>query len=1001
MNKSFSKTETTSLLNKIYKLTGIFVAIRTISPSPEYIQPTSKDCSGCTNLYDDNKSLPNVKTNRTNTLRKLLQIYDWVYMGAFSLSNDVDFDVWIKNNNTKNTITTKEKLKITFSILEARYDFLNNKNTLYLENSDSENKANKSAKDKFEKYINTFNQGVIICNPLGEINYFNSAIKYIFNTNKILNKNSVELKFEMYDKSEKLIPKKDYPVYQINKTRIPLENGVFGIKINNSPLIWIKLDGMPLFDEKNNIVEIVFVLEEITNEKVSSDEIVKAMNFLEKTQKIAFLGSFTAMLNEKTWYGNEILFDILGIDNPGVKQEKEWFDLIATDYKNTFIEQLHNDLNSNQTEHSTSFKIIKQNTKEERWVRCMAKIIRNSLGKAETIIGILQDITDIKIAEEKAKENENKYKQILNNVNDVYYKVDWNLNIIDVSPSIKHFTSTPLRRIIGRNLSEFIDVSTIKSSLLKEILTKNKIRDHFLNIKTDGNFELPVSVSATLSFDEKGQPKFIEGFIRDISERLEMESMLRINEDKFRSYIQFSPVAIIVADREGNILESNHALTRLTGYFIDSIQLSLNSPLIATESMDVYNNHAQKIEKFGFATDEITIIVKGGEKKHVRVDSVQIPNGQYLSFITDISYHYKIEEKLRQEQEYLEAAQQIAKVGNAFINFENGTWESSTMLDKIIGFDAIKGNKIENWINVIHPDSFEYVKKYFLFEVIPNRKNLDVDLKIIRQTDGETRWIHAVGKTKYKEDGSIKSMRFTLQDITERKRNEEELIDSRQQIREFAELIQSVREEEKIALAREIHDDLGQMLVALKINIGLLKIKFSTDLHKLTQETINDEMNRILDYTLKTIDTTRKIMTDLRSENIRNLGFIESAENYIQNFNERFKLNCSFRNRLKKINFDQKQTIALYRILQESLNNVVKHANATKIVVSLYKNNDSIMLKISDNGVGFDQSLLPKNNSYGLRGMKERVALLGGSIKISSKPNKGTCVCVEMPTISE
>lgn len=981
-----SKAKIILLLNRILKLTGIFTTIKINSNTLLYICPNGELHKDEINAFEKDIETQIKIKKSTEYFTTLHNTNCWVYSGNYNFTNAISVDLWLKNTKSEEQLIKKEKIKTALVMLHMFYEQTNE--TIIQLNT---------AKNRFEEYLSKVNQGIIVCTPSGQISYFNTSITRIFNETQILNRNSKEMSYDMFDKENQLIEKENYPVFNINKTHIPIENAVFGISINNAALIWIKLDGIPIFDDNNNLREVVFIIEEITNEKLSKDEIIQSLNYLEKTQKIASLGNFTVKIKENVWYGNEILYKILGFEQATVKNYEEWFNLISVEHKEKFLNQLHENINSNCNEYSFTYKIQKHNTNEARWVRSNAKIMRDNLGNAETIIGVLQDITDIKTAEQNAIENESKYKQILNNVNDVYYKVNWDLNICDISPSIKHFTHLLPNQIIGINLEQFIDIRTINSEFKKEILLKKQINNYHLDILAHDSILIPVSISASLTVGANGEPLYIEGFVRDISERLEMESKIRINEHKFKSYIQFSPVAIIVADRNGNILESNPALTRLTGYFSNSISLTINSPLITAKSKETFNNHASKIEKFGYATDEVSIIANGGEIKHVRLDSVQIPNGQYLCFITDISYHYKIEKKLRQEQEYLEAAQQIAKVGNAFIDFEKGTWESSAMLDEIVGFTKDKNKEIETWIKVIHPESFEAIKNYFLLEVLPNQKDLDMDLKIIRQTDGETRWIHAICKSKYNDDKSIKSMRFTLQDITERKKNEEELIESKLQIREFADLIQSVREEEKIALAREIHDDLGQMLVALKINMGMLKMKLSTGLHEFTKELIEIEMNKMLDYTSKTIDTTRKIMTDLRSENIKNLGFIESAKNYIHNFNERFKINCAFSNKLKTVNLEQKQTIALYRILQESLNNVVKHANATDINVSLSQTKKEILLKISDNGIGFDQSKCMKNDSYGLRGMNERVALLGGKIDIKSKKNKGTCVCVEIP----
>lgn len=984
-----SKLDLQNWLNKIYNLTAINFKFRAVDYPELNIEPQNSKYIGQISFENNDGNIVSFSKSKTEAFKTILTSNRPVLISTFEHLGIYKIEIWMCNENIEQT--KGSIIKKALRMLD-KIQFLNERNryesTFSMTNNNLHNKY---------QYLNAIPSGVIICNTQGNIKFFNNAVKHMFNENISDYLNAKHWQFELYDKNERKIEMPDYPIHYISKNHIPIENDIFAIKINNASLMWIKLSGYPVFDANQNLFEIIFNIEEITNEKKEKHELVEALNFLEKTQKIALLGNFTVNLKEQCWYGNDMLFNILGIDDTGIKHCNEWFAMISDDNKTSFTKQLQSELQSNRTEHNFCFKIIHQKTKTARWIRSSAKIFKDIDGTPETITGVMQDITDLKNAEELSIENEKKYKQILENVIDVYYKVDWDLNIIDISPSIRHFTPINANNIIGQNLSKFIDIATIRTIFQNEILSKTKFKDYQLCVKTHLNTQLNLSISAALSFDDEGRPAYIEGFVRDISERLEMESLIRVNEEKFKSYIHFSPVAILVTNKNGEIIESNHALLRLTGYFPSEICLNSNCEMIEPSSLPTFCKHSEKIDKFGYATDEITIIIKGGEMKRVRVESVQIPNGQYLSYITDISYHYKMEEKLRTEQEYLEAAQKIAQVGNAFIDFEKASWEGSNTLKEIVGIEQNQNNSIETWVNIIHPDCFEDIKSYFLNDVIINKKDLDIDLKIIRQNDKQTRWIHAVGKMKYDADGNIRSLRFTLQDITDRKQTEEELLLSKSQIREYAELIQSIREEEKIALAREIHDDLGQMLVALKINLGLFKAKLSKQLYQLSPTDIDSEMAKLLDYTSKTIDTTRKIMTDLRSENIKSLGFVLSAKNYIHNFNERFKIECIFNNKTKKVQLGQKQTIALYRILQESLNNVVKHANATKIIVSLKQTKTAILLQISDDGIGFDTNYSVKSNSYGLRGMNERIALLGGKIEIKSKKNKGTCVCVEIP----
>jgi signal transduction histidine kinase len=147
----------------------------------------------------------------------------------------------------------------------------------------------------------------------------------------------------------------------------------------------------------------------------------------------------------------------------------------------------------------------------------------------------------------------------------------------------------------------------------------------------------------------------------------------------------------------------------------------------------------------------------------------------------------------------------------------------------------------------------------------------------------------------------------------------------------------------------------------------------------------------------KTIRTTRKIMTGLRPEVLEMIGFSEAARLHILEFEERHHLKCTFKNSTSDLHLNLQQSLALFRILQEALTNVVKHAGATLVTVNLNLRNGKIIMRIEDNGKGLDENLKVRPDSYGLIGMRERVFLLNGELSLTGKPGNGTCVLVEMP----
>jgi PAS domain S-box-containing protein len=227
-------------------------------------------------------------------------------------------------------------------------------------------------------------------------------------------------------------------------------------------------------------------------------------------------------------------------------------------------------------------------------------------------------------------------------------------------------------------------------------------------------------------------------------------------------------------------------------------------------------------------------------------------------------------------------------------------------------------------------------------------------------------------------------------DLSVMKRAEQELRASTEQSRKLAMHLLSVREEERTRIAREIHDELGQSLTAVKIDLSWLARRLPRR---------NGQMVEKIRSTLALADSimesVRRISTELRP-GILDLGLAAAVEWQAQEFQTRTGIQCKVR-LLSQERFAPNVSTALFRILQETLTNVARHAKATRVEVVKQKQRDWLVLRIRDNGRGFDPEDPSISKSLGLLGMRERAALLGGGVNISSAPGKGTTVTARIP----
>lgn len=280
--------------------------------------------------------------------------------------------------------------------------------------------------------------------------------------------------------------------------------------------------------------------------------------------------------------------------------------------------------------------------------------------------------------------------------------------------------------------------------------------------------------------------------------------------------------------------------------------------------------------------------------------------------------------------------------------------------------------------------------------LMPNG-NMGTIIYQIKKADESLFFAEVNGDIIWNQKGQPTKMIFVIRDITSRTLAENALKNSQEQLKNFASHLQTVREEERILLAREIHDELGQSLIAIKIDLGMMKQKVLKVIKNKDTENILTIFDNLFSLVDNTIKTTKKIMTDLRPEVLYLVGFTEAVKIQVNKFQERHRINCYYDCSVPNLELSMQKSVALFRILQESLTNVVKHANATSVTILLFSENDKLILEIGDNGVGMDLNKRHKHDSFGLIGMKERMFILDGELKISSQPGKGTKIRIEMP----
>ena len=461
-------------------------------------------------------------------------------------------------------------------------------------------------------------------------------------------------------------------------------------------------------------------------------------------------------------------------------------------------------------------------------------------------------------------------------------------------------------------------------------------------------------------------------------------------EDKFRKLLQAAPDATIIVDAQGKVVLANSGAETLFGYTAGEL---VGQPVERLLPRRQYVLHPQArpmgqgLELFGRHRDGREFPVE------ISLSPLQTPDGLLVtSAIRDISDRQRADELLRQSERQLAQAQQIAQVGSWRWDIAADTFTGSEVLHRIYGFDrqSFPGN-YAGFVEHVHPDDRE---AWRAITAAARRAGLpfEHEHRIVR-ADGQVRHIYSRGEVLRDADGQAVAITGISQDITDRKHIEKELRASQEQLRQLSSYLQAAREEERARISREIHDELGGALTGLKMEVARLAKK-PDGLTQAELQTRSRSMSALIDGTVQTV---RRIATDLRPGILDDFGLAAAIEWQLQEFGARAGLEYDYQSTVDQIELDPNSSTALFRLFQETLTNVARHAQATRVTARLEATPTDLILEVRDNGRGITPAEIDNAQSLGLLGMRERVHLLAGDLSISGAPGQGTTVLIKVP----
>jgi PAS domain S-box-containing protein len=487
-------------------------------------------------------------------------------------------------------------------------------------------------------------------------------------------------------------------------------------------------------------------------------------------------------------------------------------------------------------------------------------------------------------------------------------------------------------------------------------------------------------------------------FILDITARKESEKKLKEIEANYRNVVENIHEALLIEDNAGNLISANKGFRNIFGYTDDDeLKLTFNDYTASNSLDEVRERHDMRMKGVKVA-EEFEYLGKCKDGSEIWIDCRVTPlfsDGRIIgtqSLARDITDRKKAEAEIKVSEERFRTIYEE----NPLMNFtldENGkilSLNNRGATDLGYQSDELIGHSV---LDVFYQEDHQAVLNQIKECILNLRKSFSWEMRKVTK-GGNTIWVAETGTALVDVNGNYLVM-IVCENITNRKKAEQEIIQKNEQLRNLASHLENIREEERTHMAREIHDELGQQLTGIHMNLAII----SQDIESL-KTVPSKRIVEVIHMVDNTFGTVRKISSSLRPSELDDLGLLAAMESYCHEFERTYGIacNCNCNSSIADQPFEKSFATGIFRIYQETLTNIARHSKATCIECNLKQEGNQLILSVRDNGSGFKIENV-QNKSLGITGMKERAIMIGGKLTIESEEGTGTHIILTVPIL--
>ncbi len=634
-----------------------------------------------------------------------------------------------------------------------------------------------------------------------------------------------------------------------------------------------------------------------------------------------------------------------------------------------------------------------------RWMYCKESIFsRNPDGVPRQIFGIITDITE-------RKKNENEiinYKHALDQSSIVAITdqkgmiTHVNENFCKISQYSREELIGQDHRMINSGYHPPAFIRNLWTTIAKGEIWKGEIR----NRAKDGTYYW-VDTTIVPFLGENGKPFQYIAIRSDITERHKAVEALVKNEKQFRVLVENNVEVITLVDENLKPLYRSPSAATILGWTLEDRIAGMGLNKVHPDDLEGIENAFALVKTEPGKVVDIACRIQHKLGHYLYMEGaftnlLHDPDlGGIVCNFRDVTARRNAEEAIERSNAQLSLAQKIAHVGYWEIDLVNQQHYWSAELYRLFGFSN-DGTVMDmsSFMQHVHPDDRAHLLNCHSV-AIAEQATLNTEFRML-MAGGTIRNFHIIGYLVKDSEGRPLRLEGTTQDITERTKNEEELKKNATQLQQLNAHLQTIREEERNRIGREIHDELGQQLTAVKMDISWIGKNIAP-----ADVPVMNKLKNVIQLLDESNMAIRRILTELMPAVLDEHGLVVALQWHSRQFARSTGIAISFNADDLELKLDEALSTCIFRVYQESLTNIARYAQAKHVVSSVKQIEDMIELLIEDDGTGFEADAVTRNGGFGILGMRERVRALNGSFILTSAVGKGTRVQVLMPKQSE